>query len=67
MNEDLHELRAWLFEHCESYDEYWFFDALYDDLKEMFEYLDVMEPATWYGFVSPEWRIGDGGDDQKEE
>ena len=50
-------MRAWLFDHCDSYQEYQFFDDLYDDLGDMCDLIDSVELESWYASINPDARI----------
>lgn len=47
------EIRLWLFDHCTTYEEFVFFDDLWDDLRDMCHFIDHSEDFinTWYNSV----------------
>ena len=42
------EIRAWLFPQCRSLDEFDFWSQLWDDLTDMYDWVEDMEPERWW-------------------
>lgn len=47
------EIRLWLFDRCDTYEEFVFFDDLWDDLRDMCHFFDSSDTFVdrWYAEI----------------